>query len=107
MCLIVYEFRGGKKKPTVSTCGTYGFFFFFLIFELSVMMEMSCCVIFLLQAAELQKKEDKERQEEEAKNCDAAEQALLDLYEVVMQDFMIDPELRLVVFCVPLPRATF
>jgi hypothetical protein len=110
MCLIVYEFRGRKeKKPTVSTCGTYGFFFFFppLIFELWVMKKMSCCVIFLLQAAELKKKEDKERKEEEAKNCDAAEQALMDLYEVVMQDFMFDPDLRLVVFCVPLPRATF
>jgi hypothetical protein len=85
-------------------------FFFFsppLIFELWVMKKMSCCVIFLLQAAELQKKEDKERKEEEAKNCDAAEQALMDLYEVVMQDFMFDPDLRLVVFCVPLPRATF
>jgi hypothetical protein len=58
-------------------------------------------------AAEPQKKEDKERQEEEAKNLDAAEQALIGLYEVVMQDFMIDPDLRLVVFCVPLPRATF
>jgi hypothetical protein len=100
---------GKRKKPTVSTCGTYGFFFFFfpLIFELWFMKEMSCCVIFLLQAAEPQKKEDKERQEEEAKTRDAAEQALMDLYEVVMQDFMIDPELRLVVFCVPLPRATF
>jgi hypothetical protein len=72
------------------------------------MMEMSSCVIFLLQAAEPQKKEDKERQkEEDAKNRDAAEQALIGLYEVVMQDFMTDPELRLVVFCVPLPRATF
>jgi hypothetical protein len=58
-------------------------------------------------AAEPQKKEDKERKEEEAKNLDAAEQALIGLYEVVMQDFMIDPDLRLVVFCVPLARATF
>jgi hypothetical protein len=58
-------------------------------------------------AAEPQKKEDKERKEEDAKNRDAAEQALIGLYEVVMQDFMTDPELRLVVFCVPLPRATF
>jgi len=45
-------------------------------------------------AAEPQKKEDKERKEEEAKNLDAAEQALIGLYEVVMQDFMIDPDLR-------------
>ncbi len=83
------------------------FFFFPLIFELWFTKQMSCWLIFLIQAAEPQKKEDKERQEEEAKTRDAAEQALMDLYEVVMQDFMIDPELRLVVFCVPLPRATF
>jgi hypothetical protein len=67
----------------------------------------STTVLTEILAAQPQKKEDKERQEEEAKNCDAAEQALMDLYEVVMQDFMIDPDLRLVVFCVPLPRATF
>jgi Na+/H+ antiporter NhaD/arsenite permease-like protein len=102
---------GGKKKnPLFQHVEHLVFFFFscsFLIFELSVMMEMSCCVIFLFQAAEPQKKEDKERKEEEAKNLDAAEQALIGLYEVVMQDFMIDPDLRLVVFCVPLARATF
>jgi hypothetical protein len=108
MRLIGYEFRGKKKKTHCFNMWNIWFFFCsFLIFELSVMMEMSCCVIFLFQAAEPQKKEDKERQEEEAKNLDAAEQALIGLYEVVMQDFMIDPDLRLVVFCVPLPRATF
>ncbi len=108
MCLIVYEFRGEKKKNPLFQHVEHMFFFFsprdFWIMGMKV---MSCCAIFLLQAAQPQKKEDKERQEEEAKNCDAAEQALMDLYEVVMQDFMIDPDLRLVVFCVPLPRATF
>jgi callose synthase len=54
----------------------------------------STTVLTEILAAQPQKKEDKERQEEEAKNCDAAEQALMDLYEVVMQDFMIDPDLR-------------
>jgi hypothetical protein len=101
---------GEKKKNQLFQHVEHMVFFFFfppLIFELWVMKKMSCCVIFLLQAAELKKKEDKERKEEEAKNCDAAEQALMDLYEVVMQDFMFDPDLRLVVFCVPLPRATF
>jgi hypothetical protein len=71
------------------------------------MKVMSCCAIFLLQAAQPQKKEDKERQEEVAKNCDAAEQALMDLYEVVMQDFMIDPDLRLVVFLCPTSQSHF
>jgi callose synthase len=54
----------------------------------------STTVLTEILAAELKKKEDKERKEEEAKNCDAAEQALMDLYEVVMQDFMFDPDLR-------------
>lgn len=52
----------------------------------------------MIQASEPKKKEEKDRVDEKANMREAAVRTLLDLYEVVMRDFVVDPNLRCVCF---------
>ena len=64
----------------------------------AVVIVVLCSLLLLLviQASEPKKKEEKDRLDEEAQMRDAAVRSLLDLYEVVMRDFIVDPNLRCV-----------